>query len=129
VQRGQRWSTGYGDTQLRTPDAQECELVNQAFTLFLSNLLSLVGQGYLRHQAQNLLLNRILSLARGHKLVSQNGNPLGRSGRLIMGGCQQRIFLLGHPLCLGSVSPCHYDSCLRSSHLLQKLYHLGHVPS
>jgi hypothetical protein len=40
-----------------------------------------------RRKARNLLLSRILILVRGRKLVYQNGDLLGRSGRLIMGGC------------------------------------------
>jgi hypothetical protein len=129
MQRGQRWSISYGDTKLRTPNAQKCELMNQALSLFLGTLPPLVGRGYLGHQAQNLLLSHILSLARCRKLVSQNRDPLGRSGRLIMGGCQQRSFLPGHPLRLGSVSPHHYGSRLHSICLLLRLHHLSHVPS
>jgi hypothetical protein len=47
IQMGHGRSTSYGDTQLKTPDAQERELVNQALTLFFSSLLPLVGHGYL----------------------------------------------------------------------------------
>jgi hypothetical protein len=39
--------------------------VNQALALFLFGFPSLVG-----HQPQNFLLGHILSLARGHELIS-----------------------------------------------------------
>jgi hypothetical protein len=76
--------------------------VIQTLTLFLGSLPPQVGCGYLSGQAQNLLLSYILSLSRSHKLVSQNGDPLGCSGHLIMGGCEQLSFLSGDPLRLDS---------------------------
>jgi hypothetical protein len=51
MQRGQQRSTVYGDTQLRTPNAQNCELENEALTLFLGRLPLLVGHGYIGRQA------------------------------------------------------------------------------
>jgi hypothetical protein len=97
--------------------------VIQTLTLFLGSLPPQVGCGYLSGQAQNLLLSYILSLSRSHKLVSQNGDPLGCSGHLIMGGCEQLSFLSGDLLRLDSTSPHQYDSGLCSSHLLPKLRH------
>jgi hypothetical protein len=57
MQRGQERIIGYGDIELRTLDVEECEVLNQALTLFLGSLPPLVGRGYLRSQAQNLLLS------------------------------------------------------------------------
>jgi hypothetical protein len=103
--------------------------MNLALTLFFNSLPPLVGRGYLGYQARHFVLRCILSLTHDREFVSQNGDPLGRSGRLIMGGGQQRSFLLGHRLRLGSTGPCHYSIRLHSSHLLPKRRHLGSVPS
>jgi hypothetical protein len=103
--------------------------MNLVLKLLFGSLPPLDGCGYLGRQGRNLLLSHILILARDHNLVSQNRDPLGHSGRLLMGGCQQRSFLLGHPLFLGSADPCHHGSRLRSSHLLPKLHLLDHVLS
>jgi hypothetical protein len=95
--------------------------MNQALALSLGGLLSLIGHG--RH-ARNLLLRCIPSLAHGHRIVSQNGDPLGRFNRFTVGGREQRSFLPGHPLPLGSTGPHNYGS-----RLLLKLSHLDHILS
>jgi hypothetical protein len=43
MQRGQWWSIGYGNAQLRTIDAQETELVNQELPLFLGSFPLPIG--------------------------------------------------------------------------------------
>jgi hypothetical protein len=88
-----------------------------------------MGRGRFGCQVQNLLFTCISSLVRGHKLISQNGDPLGCFDRFTVGGRQKCSFLPSHPMCLDSVGPHHYGSRLRLSHLLPKFCLLGHIPS
>jgi hypothetical protein len=103
--------------------------VNQALTLFLGSLPSLVSHGRFSCQAQNILLDSILSPACIHKPVSQNRDPLDCFDRLTTGGRQQHGLLPGHPLRMGSAGTRHYGNHVCLSHLLQKLRHLSCVPS
>jgi hypothetical protein len=102
--------------------------MNQALALFFDSLPSLVGHGRFSGQAQNLLLGIIPSLARGHKLISQNRHPLGCFGCFTMSGRLQHGSLWGHPFRMGRAGTRHYGSRLCSSHLLLKLLHLSRVP-
>jgi hypothetical protein len=60
--------------------------------LFLGTQPLLIGRGRYGRQAQNLLFSYILSQVCGHKLISQNGDPLGCFDRFTLDGRQSVVF-------------------------------------